>query len=393
MTGGPQPLHLTCTGDSVGGSLAVLCGTWAALQYGETNVNVITFNAAWSGFSPAFSWAFQRLVTLIYLWPFAGASVPGVNAATPSPEAAAAVSQMITPQNLQQAITVPGVPQGDLSPSAKGSEPVRAPGDPCPVLLCKLNPWVIGACFWFEDPNSYPIPPTLNTVTLYGTPGTGQALIVGYDASTDTAAFIWAGTDSNLDWLSNALFFDKEPFTPNQRLNQLIPGVEVHRGFLDLFIQQASGAQQPLENVTASLSGARQPTRVVAAGRSLGGALAALSAVWASTIWPSASVLLATSGQPRVGNAAWAQLVQATVGTNYQYVYERDIVPSTPAGFDYTDVPGGKMWITGGAILMQDRPEMSLLDLSWEDHNCDTKYVPALQSIPTVSVPAWVNAG
>lgn len=46
--GGEEVVRVVCVGEgTTGGSLATLCGPWAALQYPKANVDVITFATPW----------------------------------------------------------------------------------------------------------------------------------------------------------------------------------------------------------------------------------------------------------------------------------------------------------------------------------------------------------
>ena len=75
------------------------------------------------------------------------------------------------------------------------------------------------------------------------------------------------------------------------------------------------------DNFTAvllRLSGGAPPAHVLAAGHSLGAALSELTGVWAATVWPNASVLVANSGAPRVGDGGWELMFRAVVGRAYR---------------------------------------------------------------------------
>lgn len=71
------------------------------------------------------------------------------------------------------------------------------------------------------------------------------------------------------------------------------------------------------------------PLRAIASGHSLGAALSELTGVWASTVWPNATVLVANTGAPMVGNSAWEQMFRAVVGRAYRYVNHFDQVSWT----------------------------------------------------------------
>lgn len=73
--GGEQVTRVLCVGEGAAGGLALLCGPWAALRYPMANANVVTFGTPWTGFNSPFSWTFEQLVVVHYLWPF-GAPAP-----------------------------------------------------------------------------------------------------------------------------------------------------------------------------------------------------------------------------------------------------------------------------------------------------------------------------
>ena len=67
---------VTCIGEGTGGSLAQLCGIASALYFPGSSVDVITFDAPWVGYNQQFSWAFDRVISLYYLWEFGLVSLP-----------------------------------------------------------------------------------------------------------------------------------------------------------------------------------------------------------------------------------------------------------------------------------------------------------------------------
>lgn len=83
---GERILWVTCTGEGPGGGLAYLCGLASALYFPGTSVDVITFATPWQGFNPQFSWAFDRLISLYYLWPFNSSSTTPPTAADAAAE-------------------------------------------------------------------------------------------------------------------------------------------------------------------------------------------------------------------------------------------------------------------------------------------------------------------
>jgi len=69
---------------------------------------------------------------------------------------------------------------------------------------------------------------------------------------------------------------------------------------------------------------------VVTTGHSLGGALASIAAVSVKSNFPSVAIRLFTFGQPRTGDAAYADLLEAAVGRDHIFraVHTWDGVPT-----------------------------------------------------------------
>ncbi|KAJ7164215.1 Alpha/Beta hydrolase protein [Mycena filopes] len=108
------------------------------------------------------------------------------------------------------------------------------------------------------------------------------------------------------------------------------PAVRVHKGFLTSF---KSVARKVLAAVAAEHQ--EYPTyTIIVTGHSLGGALASLAAPTLKAKLPSADIKLYTFGQPRVGNAEFAALVEKVVGVDniFRVVHTNDGVPMVPIG-------------------------------------------------------------
>ena len=91
-------------------------------------------------------------------------------------------------------------------------------------------------------------------------------------------------------------------------------GVKMHDGFVDA---QERTADAVLEAVQAGLesTGAK---KVLVTGHSLGAAIASLDGMMLRMkLDPSIAVTTTVFGLPRVGNKAWADLVDATVSTRW----------------------------------------------------------------------------
>jgi triacylglycerol lipase len=127
----------------------------------------------------------------------------------------------------------------------------------------------------------------------------GEALIVSI-----------AGTEPNSlrTWLQN---FDL-PLTPDG----------VHRGFQD-------GARVVLAAIRAVMS--EQPGPIYLTGHSLGGAMAAITAMMLDDPLAARVGGVYTIGMPRPGNAAYRDAYNARLGTRtFRLVYGNDLVPKVP---------------------------------------------------------------
>lgn len=119
VMGDERVLWVTCTGEGeIASSLAVLCGVASALKFPEAGVDVITFGSDWKGFNSQFSWAFDRLLSLYYLWPFNLTAVEqGGDETQPTTrkeftqKIANSLQDLITQDGtLDEALTVPDLP-------------------------------------------------------------------------------------------------------------------------------------------------------------------------------------------------------------------------------------------------------------------------------------------
>ncbi|EDR08825.1 uncharacterized protein LACBIDRAFT_296285 [Laccaria bicolor S238N-H82] len=146
----------------------------------------------------------------------------------------------------------------------------------------------------------------------------------------------------------------------------LFPGVPlsvlVHSGFARAHARSASSVLsevKKLMNVTRTRS-------VTTVGHSLGGALAALDALFLALNLPSGSeVRGVTYGTPRVGNAAFAELLDFNVPDFFRINHRKDPIPIVPAQYLGFRHPSGEIHIDRkkNAVFC---PGVLPLDCSWE---------------------------
>ncbi|KIY71939.1 alpha/beta-hydrolase [Cylindrobasidium torrendii FP15055 ss-10] len=165
------------------------------------------------------------------------------------------------------------------------------------------------------------------TPTLVGGNGDDiQQYIVGYWESENAAVVVHEGTDptkfesvlTDIDALSDTL----DP--------ELFPGVAddvyVHGGFRD---QHAGTAKEILDEVNKVL-GDHDTKNIILVGHSLGGALAQLDSLFFALQIPDAVIKTRTFGMPRVGNSAFAELIDSHATDFVRVVNRHDVVPILP---------------------------------------------------------------
>ncbi|KDQ63967.1 hypothetical protein JAAARDRAFT_214156 [Jaapia argillacea MUCL 33604] len=141
-------------------------------------------------------------------------------------------------------------------------------------------------------------------------------------------------------------------------------GTLVHLGYLTAW---NSVAYQVRDTILQQLQ--QHPGySLVAVGHSLGGAVAAFGAVSLNAIFSHSEVRLYTYGQPRDGNAAWAEYVNKHFGENsYRVVHTNDGIPTLiPLSTGYRHF-GIEYW------MKEDPPSAAntiKCDPSGEDPNC-----------------------
>ncbi|KAG8738953.1 hypothetical protein FRC11_001018, partial [Ceratobasidium sp. 423] len=114
----------------------------------------------------------------------------------------------------------------------------------------------------------------------------------------------------------------------------LFPGVssavQVHSGFRDAHASTASLVLAAVKKVISE----KGATKVTLVGHSLGGAIAALDALYLKLNLPSTIAIKAvTYGQPRVGNQEFANLIDQQVTDFSRITNEKDEVPIVPGRF------------------------------------------------------------
>ncbi|KAF9465290.1 alpha/beta-hydrolase [Collybia nuda] len=230
----------------------------------------------------------------------------------------------------------------------------------CPTS--KLTGWTCG-----EACNALPgFQPTL----VGGDGNAVQIFFVGYWPSQNSVVVAHEGTDPTqlVSVLTDANILTDPLDTA------LFPGVSssvlVHDGFRNAHALTATKILAEVKRLFAS----KGTNRVTVVGHSLGGALAELDALYFALNLPSGTVIKAmTYGTPRVGNSAFASLIDAKVPGFKRINNEKDIVPIVPGRFLGFAHPSGEVHILspGNAISCSGEDDAT-------DAQCQIKTVPTI---------------
>jgi len=186
----------------------------------------------------------------------------------------------------------------------------------------------------------------------------GPAGIFGYAGySTTEIIFAFRGTSSFANWFNDAEFFEM-PYPG-------VSGAEVHIGFYE-------GYQTIASNVRAAAAKLRKmfPTfPIIVTGHSLGAAVCGFTALDLAE-QGFQDVRSYSFGQPRIGNAAFANHYATMVPLTWRVVNQHDIVPHIPLpdlGFAlYHHVPR-ELWFAN------DTQHFVVCNGSGEDPTCSAK--------------------
>ncbi|KAF8604804.1 alpha/beta-hydrolase [Ceratobasidium sp. AG-I] len=129
----------------------------------------------------------------------------------------------------------------------------------------------------------------------------------------------------------------------------LFPGVsssvKTHNGFQEAQKRSATAKLAAIKKVIAE----RGTSLVTLTGHSLGGAISLIDALYLSINLPSATLKVVTHGMPRVGNPAFATLVDSRITDLSHINNEKDIVPIVPGrGLGFAHPSGEKHIVAPG---------------------------------------------
>ncbi|OJT09887.1 Lipase [Trametes pubescens] len=205
--------------------------------------------------------------------------------------------------------------------------------------------------------------------TLTGGDGNAiQQFFVGYWPQDNSVIVAHEGTDPiklESDLTDINFFLENLDSTLFPGLDS---GVKAHNGFADEHAKTASTILPEVQKLISE----KGATQVTVIGHSLGGALAELDTLFFTLQLPSdIHVKGVTYGTPRVGNKAFASLIDSKVPDFVRINNEKDLVPIVPGRFLGFQHPHGEIHIVspGNAVACAG-------DDDGDDKTCTDKTVP-----------------
>ncbi|KAJ1023495.1 hypothetical protein NDA16_003112 [Ustilago loliicola] len=185
-----------------------------------------------------------------------------------------------------------------------------------------------------------PVGAKVGDATLLWTAGDGRStpnVFVAYSPSRGVIVSHQGTNTSSFSSIINDADFALDPI--NSRLSYL-GNVEVHGGFQDTWLRTADSV---LAQVKSAL--AKNPSApVLTVGHSLGAAISLFDALYLKRQLPSNTARSIVFGQPRTGNKAFANAVDANLPGFVHINNGRDPVPRLPPSIDYQHA-SGEIWI------------------------------------------------
>lgn len=185
-----------------------------------------------------------------------------------------------------------------------------------------------------------PVGAKVGDATLLWTAGDGRStpmVFVAYSPSQGVIVSHQGTNTSSFSSILNDADFGQDPI--NSRLSYL-GNVEVHGGFQDTWLRTADSVLAQVKSALASHPG----SRVLTVGHSLGAAISLLDALYLKKQLPSNSVRSIVFGQPRTGDQAFANAVDANLPGFVHINNGHDPVPRLPPALDYKHSQG-EIWI------------------------------------------------
>jgi hypothetical protein len=439
-----RPVNVLCTGANEAAALVPICAVYAAFAFPQAHILAETFNGTWPASNGRFNWTFSQMVDQFYLWPSdVSGYKEGELAETGLVEALDTVevseANLFANANdlaeeialvLDDATTVLVIAPNGTDLTSRGLPPITGnltgEVDPipmqgagynseqmnftidkyyeveneCPPVLCKTRfpgfmAGMIYAEYDPEDPEWIgPVPLDRlmegeDYVRVKGDHDADGAVL--YNETTDTAYFIWRGSESDADWRADFNVIEND-WPVENGAERIWDDPEVQMGFLQQFGAitdlDADDDSTNVQKQLMEMTGGRTPRMIVCVGQSLGGALSTLCGGYMANAYPNATVLVFNEGSPKTGDEQWVKYLNQHVGRLWRMVNEADQVPLL-APFDYMKHAGRGMWIHDAHVYLDERPPMAIKDTNWNDHNY-YYYSIAQDTIANVSAPKWV---
>ncbi|KAL1715732.1 Alpha/Beta hydrolase protein [Schizophyllum commune] len=193
---------------------------------------------------------------------------------------------------------------------------------------------------------------------------------VGYSPSLTSIVVAHGGIEAEeFEGLQNTDSASQAPVNAS-----LFPGagedVRAHAGFISAHANTADAVLAAVQD-TISGTGAAVLTTV---GHGLGGALAEIDAVYLRLNVPFIRMNAITFGKPRVGNAAWADLVDANADSYARINNKKDPIPVLPLRTAEYEHPTGEIHAVEEDVWMTCAADSSREDE--EDAECTIQAVP-----------------
>lgn len=185
-----------------------------------------------------------------------------------------------------------------------------------------------------------PVGTKVGDAQLLWTAGDGRSTPFVFVAYSPTKGVIVSHQGTNTSSFSSILNdadFALDPI--NSRLSYL-GSVKVHGGFQDTWLRTADSVLAQVKSALAAHPG----SAVLTVGHSLGAAISLLDALYLKKQLPSNSVKSIVFGQPRTGDKAFANAVDANLPGFVHINNGRDPVPRLPPAIDYQHA-SGEIWI------------------------------------------------
>lgn len=179
---------------------------------------------------------------------------------------------------------------------------------------------------------------------------------------------VFRGTSSVLDWLEDFHVFEVE------WMQQVQQGLWVHQGFLDGYLSVDAQVQETLNSTFALFPG--YEVDLIVTGHSLGAALAEICAIhlyYTDSIRAriTGKPQLVNFGQPRAGDANFAQWAEHQMLSYYRVVHWRDIVPHVPVTF-----VGPQGFLHGGTeVWYSEENQFHIVCDMGEDYQCSDSLI------------------